>query len=31
MLGIFEEEDFKGTPMAELGQGVYLNVKNHST
>jgi beta/gamma crystallin len=25
----FDEEDFKGTRMAELGPGVYLNVKDH--
>jgi hypothetical protein len=26
---LFDEEDFKGTRMAELGPGVYLNVKDH--
>ena len=25
----FDEEDFKGTRMKELGPGVYLNVKGH--
>ena len=25
----FDDEDFKGTRMAELGPGVYLNVKDH--
>ena len=25
----FDEENFKGTRMAELGPGVYLNVKAH--
>src|SRR6185295_19735141 len=25
----FDEEDFKGTKMHELGPGVYLNVKEH--
>jgi hypothetical protein len=25
----FDEEDFKGTRMAEVGPGVYLNVKDH--
>jgi hypothetical protein len=25
----FDEEDFKGTRMAELGPGIYLNVKDH--
>jgi hypothetical protein len=25
----FDDEDFQGTRMAELGPGVYLNVKDH--
>jgi hypothetical protein len=25
----FDEEDFKGTRMAELGPGTYLNLKDH--
>jgi hypothetical protein len=25
----FDDEDFKGTRMAELGPGVYLHVKDH--
>ena len=25
----FDEENYKGTRMAELGPGVYLNVKDH--
>jgi hypothetical protein len=26
---LFDEENFKGTRMAELGPGVYLHVKDH--
>ncbi len=26
----FDDEDFKGTPMHELGPGIYLNVKGHN-